>query len=65
MKTLTLSKINRDLLEANQRVREQARDTARRHVIEVKRRLCSRGRTSAYVDGHFVSPIEGRTDRRG
>ena len=57
--------LNKDQYELAARAREQAREVARRHVIEAKRRLCQRGRASAYVDGRFVQPIEGRTDRRG
>ena len=59
--TLKLRDTHRDAVA---RAREQAIETARKHVIAAKRRLCERARASAYVDGHFVQPIDGRTDRR-
>lgn len=57
--------LKKDQYELAARAREQAREVARRHVIEAKRRMTMRGRSVAYTDGHYFQPIEGRTDRRG
>jgi hypothetical protein len=60
--TLTIEgRVRRDEVA---RAREEAIAIARLHVIEAKRGITERGRCSAYVDKHFISPLEGRTDVR-